>query len=76
MALEDIKQEISVKVDEAYQLGVVAGGGGAIYTQEQLDQAVMAAKESLKAQIVALNDAQQASESASEQSLKDQILAL
>jgi hypothetical protein len=42
--IQELKDQSAVIIDQAYAEGVTAGGaGGAIYTQEQLDQAVGAA---------------------------------
>ncbi len=77
MTLQEIKDQVLVLIDEAHAVGVAEGQSGSpMFTQEQLDAAVAAAKAEQKAAIAALVDAQQLVESASEQSLKDQILAL
>lgn len=48
-------------------------GGGAIYTQEQVDQMLSQLRSDLKSQFLAAYDAAQASESSVESSFRSQI---
>jgi hypothetical protein len=53
-----------------------ASGGGVMYTQEQLDQAVSQARAGMKADMLAAYDAAQASESSIESGLRSQLESL
>ncbi|OPZ22725.1 MAG: hypothetical protein BWZ03_00709 [bacterium ADurb.BinA186] len=75
--VSEVKSEVEVfgqqKYDEGFAAGVASVGAGAIYSQEQLDQAVLAAKAELKAQIKAKYEAAQAAESSIEQALLQEL---
>lgn len=86
--LQEKKDAILSLVDEVYALGVQAGqSGGAIYTEEQLIQAVqnaIAVKEqekvealnALKSMVLSKIEAQRVAEEASEVSLIQEIQSL
>ena len=85
MAFQDIKQVlldlVAAKADEIYAQGLAdAAQGGQIYTQEQLDQAVIAAKAeekvAVKALVLGKFDAQVAAENDAEAQLRAEIEAL
>lgn len=86
--LNEKKDAILALVDEVYALGVVAGqSGGAVYTQEQYDQAIQAVsqqKDAEKVQALAAQKVlilekiqlQKLAEDASENALKAEIESL
>ncbi|MCA2654530.1 hypothetical protein [Microcystis sp. M061S2] len=86
--LQEKKDSILALVDEVYALGVQAGqSGGAVYTQEQYDQAIQAVSQqkdaekvqalaALKQLVVDKINAQKASEDALEAALVAEVSAL
>lgn len=74
MTLQELKDQSGGILDQAFDLGKQEGGK--IYSQAELDAAVLAGRAELKALILAKLDAQQVVEGASESSLKSELEGL